>query len=279
MLSALRFQQESGERFNIICAKTAFITLQEEIILRRNIYALIIFAVILLPSSLFAAEEVSLDAVSLSQEVRTENVSAEPLVVSTDYYSQLPRIYQVTIDSLRYTDKAKQYDLEKTVGEYLNAGKISAANAALGAAVGAENKSSLSYLGQFCLSVLPLAGNEPEAQLKFISGFVGGYGKSGLLVMAKDGVSKFRVYGKRRGAPYKAVPVDNTPTDSSERIYSGGRMVFIPLEKGEILKVDIYGSGTAKVKMWKMLQGGMNSKVWEAGLWEREVTVRGDKLF
>ena len=28
-----------------------------------------------------------------------------------------------------------------------------------------------------------------------------------------------------------------------------------------------------------LLQGGMNSKVWEAGIWEREVTVRGDKLF
>ena len=56
-------------------------------------------------------------------------------------------------------------------------------------------------------------------------------------------------------------------------------MVFVPLENGEVLKVDLYGSGTAKVRMWKMLQGGMNSKVWEAGIWEREVTVRGDKLF
>ena len=250
--------------------------------MRSNICALIIFVTILFPSSLFAAEEVSLGTAPLSQEVhevRTENVSAEPLVDSQDYYSQLPQIYQVTIASLRYTDKSKRYDLEKTIGEYLKAGKISAANATLGAAVGAENKSSLAYLGQFCVSVLPLAGSELEPQLKFISGFVSGYGKGGLLIMAKDGVSKFRVYGKRRGIPYTSVAADKTPTDSLARIYSGGRMVFVPLENGEVLKVDLYGSGTAKVRMWKMLQGGMNSKVWEAGIWEREVTVRGDKLF
>ena len=263
------------------------IRLLGEHILKRSIAAFILTVILFIPANLFASEDIRTDSVSDNQTIsqdtyKTEPVSAESAdqaPVSPDYRSALPAMYKTALDTLKNTDAGKIATLEKNLHDLIASGKDSAAAAAAGAAVGAEQKASVQYLGTFCSSVLPSSGEDFDSRLKFLTGFVKGYGKGGLLVFKKEGLTKFRVYGKRRGTPYKSVQQESSAADKLERIYSYGMEVYVPMHKGELLKVDLIASGTSDVKMWKALSGGMNSKVWKSGKWEREVTVRGDKVF
>lgn len=255
--------------------------------MKSNIAVFILTFVLLLPANLFAAENISSGSVSDNQIIShdtypTEAVSAESAdsaPISIDHRAALPEMYKTALDTLKTTDTAKIAALEKNLNDLIALGKHTAAAAAIGTAVGAEQKSSASYLGTFCTSVLPMSGESFDARLNFLTGFVKGYGKGGIVIFTKDGLSKFRVYGKRRGAPYKSAQQESAADDKRSRIYSYGMEVYIPMHKGELMKIDLTASGTSEVKMWKLLNGSVNSKVWRAGKWEREVTVRGDKVF
>ena len=48
------------------------------------------------------------------------------------------------------------------------------------------------------------------------------------------------------------------------------------IEAVEIL--DIVGSDQGEAAVWKILPGGINRKAWAAGHWEREITIRGDRV-
>jgi hypothetical protein len=197
----------------------------------------------------------------------------------TSSVTPLPDIYRVSVMMLNQGKKDVIKELETMISTLLSEGKEYEAASVLGTYFGKAHKNSVQYLGSYCREALPLIKGGLQKEVSFLTGFVNGYGKSGVLVISNDGVEKLRVFGRRLGSQWKTVPDGEFPKNKLERIYNGRKAVFIPFSIGEIFKVDISGASKGVVRIWKILPDGSNIKSWQGGPWEREITVRGDRLY
>jgi hypothetical protein len=190
---------------------------------------------------------------------------------------ELPPIYKRSLKMLEQ-EGYKTDDLESSIIGFLSENRDRDAAKALGEAFGHIKKSSREYVGYFCVEALHYLGRDLDAQARFLSFFLSGYGKRGVLMFTQEGIASFNASGRRRGVMWKSVR-DQGSLKEDGRIFKGRYAIFIPFSAGEIFKVDLYGKPGGTVKVWKILPGGVNEKSWPGGQWEREITVRGDKLY
>ncbi len=207
------------------------------------------------------------DAAELSRDIAAE----EKKLAETP--AELPAVYGVSLALISSPEKRAAVQAESE--QYFASGRRDKAASVIGRALGVENNFSLFYLGNFCLTALPAAGMS-EAQAEFLTGFMRGYSKTGVLMFTTAAVKAFSAYPMRRGAPWRAVPAGAASAAADERLYIGRGAVFVPFAYGSKFKLDITAKEGAAVKMWKILPDGVNVKSWPGGKWEKEITVRGD---
>jgi hypothetical protein len=214
---------------------------------------------------------------SVSSDIISAN-SGEVMALSSDVpRKELPPIYKRSLKMLEQ-EGYKTDDLESSIIGFLSENRDRDAAKALGEAFGQIKKSSREYVGRFCVEALHYLGRDLDAQARFLSFFLSGCGKYGVLMFTQEGIASFNASGRRRGAMWKAVRGQGSLKEEG-RIFKGRYAIFIPFSAGEIFKVDLYGKPGGTVKVWKILPGGVNEKSWPGGQWEREITVRGDKLY
>lgn len=184
----------------------------------------------------------------------------------------MPKIYEISLGLI--TDQNKRAETRARSEEFYAAGRRDKAASVIGRALGEEHEFSLYYLGSFCLNKLPAAGGT-DAQAEFLTGFMRGYSRCGVLMFTTDAVKSFSAYPPSRNPVWKSVPAGASGASADERIYKGSGVVFIPFPYGTKFMVDIVAKPGADVKMWKMLPGTVVVRNWQGGVWEKEVTVIG----
>lgn len=205
------------------------------------------------------------------QPAESAPVPAAPAPQPADV-SAMPKIYDISLALI--SDQNKQGETRARSEEFYAAGRRDKAASVIGRALAEEHDFSLHYLGTFCLKTLPAAGGT-EAQAEFLTGFMRGYSKCGVLMFTTDAVKSFTAYPPSRSPVWKTVPAGASAASSDERIYKGSGVVFIPFAYGTKFMVDIMAKPGADVKMWKMLPGSVVVRNWQGGVWEKEVTVIG----
>jgi hypothetical protein len=189
----------------------------------------------------------------------------------------LPEIFKVSADLLSIGDESKKEKFMEEIEKLLSENRESDAAEALGAALGEERKRSAAYLAFYCRNILVLAGTGMEDRVKFLSSFLRGYGKKGVLILAGEGTERFKASGGKRGSYWKTVKEGEVPSEKYDRIYPSSDAVYIPFELGEIFILDVVSFSERETHIWKVLPGSVNQKTWPGGKWEREITVRGDR--
>ena len=240
----------------------------------------------------WAAEEVaSADSQSAPNEAAADIAAHEvkpvqpaaPSVQSKDQSAQpqqrvfeLPEVYKEALSFVKNGREELKTELEQLLAE----GKEKEAARKLGASFGREHGGEASYLGFFCLKFLPRVDKSLDAQAKFMAQFLRGYGEAGVLLFSTGALSGFNVYDKDGSGPWEngqAEAVLNR--QKTGRVFKKNGIVVIPFAKGEIFRVNMLGREGGETKMCKILPGGVNVKSWNGGKWEREISVRGDKVF
>ena len=253
---------------------------------RRNVMAFIacstltiLFFLLIGSDRLLAAENenaASGDAVP-SFETSVTAVSSD-MEEETDMDFMLPEIYEVSISLIYPGEGDKKDQLTASIKNLLIESREKDAAKKLGEIVGRERKNSKAYLGFYCRKALPSVAGDLNERAQFLSWFLSGYGKSGVVMVSREGIEKLSASGKRRGELWKFVEEVKVQSEKLERIYQADDAVYIPFSSGEIFILDIVGSDQGEAAVWKILPGGINRKAWAAGHWEREITIRGDRV-
>ena len=253
---------------------------------RRNVMAFIacstltiLFFLLIGSDRLLAAENenaASGDAVP-SFETSVTAVSSD-MEEETDMDVMLPQIYEVSISLIYPGEGDKKDQLTASIKNLLIQNGEKEAARTLGEILGLQRKNSKAYLGFYCRKALPTLSGDINDRAEFLRWFLTGYGKSGVVMVSEEGIKKLRASGRRRGEFWKFVEDGKVPSEKLERIYKADDVVYIPFSPGEIFLLDIVGSEQGEAVVWKILPGGVNRKAWPAGPWEREITIRGDRV-
>ena len=190
----------------------------------------------------------------------------------------LPKIYEVSISLIYPGEGDKKDQLTASIKNLLIQNGEKEAARTLGEMLGLQRKNSKAYLGFYCRKALPTLSGDLNDRAEFLRWFLTGYGKSGVVMVSEEGIKKLSASGRRRGEFWKFVEDGKVPSEKLERIYKADGVVYIPFSPGEIFLLDIVGSEQGEAVVWKILPGGVNRKAWPAGPWEREITIRGDKV-
>lgn len=249
-------------------------------ILRFFSYMLFLLFLILLNgrADLYAAD----NQTELSNDVLISHESADRAVPAKvgEYNSEtfvMPDIFEISINMIYPGEGDKKTELTASIKTFLSEGKEKDAARKLGEILGRERKKSREYLGYYCRKALPGASGDMNKKAQFLSWFLSGYGKLGVLMVSTEGIESLSASGRRRGEFWKVVDEGKVPTGKLERIYRSDDAIYIPFSSGEIFILDIIASGEGEVALWKILPEGVNRKIWAAGIWEREITIRGDR--
>lgn len=163
---------------------------------------------------------------------------------------------------------------------HLLSGRVRAAARAVGAAFAAQLGPEYKNIGRFCSAFFAeLSGVSPEDEAEFLSGFVSGFGSGGVLLVSNEGVERLEVYGHRRGEKWKPAPTDGSHGEPLQRIYTLEQGWAVVFPEGSIFKADLLGRSGGTAVAIKVTAAGYNIKSWDGGNWEREITVRGDKIY
>ncbi len=214
-----------------------------------------------------------------------ENVLSDDTVPSSDKEEVssdtfvMPQIYSVSINMINSSDDSKKEDLLASIKTLLIGGREKEAAGRLGEFLGLERSNSKEYLGFYCKSALSSVEGDLNDRAEFLSWFLVGYRKNGVVMVSQEGIEKINASGKKRGEFWRNVGEGKVPSHKLERVYTANDVTYIPFSSGEIFILDIVGSAQGEATVWKILPGGMNKKTWISGKWEREITVRGDKLY
>lgn len=209
---------------------------------------------------------------------------ASQIVVSSDLQEDssetfvLPDIYEISINMIYPGEGDKKTELTTSIKKLLIEGRGKDAAQKIGEVLGRQRKNSKAYLGFYCKKALPSIMGGLNERAQFLSWFLIGYGKSGLVMVSKEGIEKLSASGRRRGEFWKLVEDGRVPSEKLERIYETDDAVYIPFSSGEVFILDIVGSDQGEAAVWKILPEGINRKTWSAGPWEREITIRGDRV-
>lgn len=252
---------------------------------RRNVMAFIacstltiLFFLLIGSDRLLAAEDenaVSGDAVPSFQTSVTA-VSSDMEEADADFV--LPKIYEVSISLIYPGEGDKKDQLTASIKNLLVENGEKEAARTLGEMLGLQRKNSKAYLGFYCRKALPTLSGDLNDRAEFLRWFLTGYGKSGVVMVSEEGIKKLSASGRRRGEFWKFVEDGKVPSEKLERIYKADDVVYIPFSPGEIFLLDIVGSEQGEAVVWKILPAGVNRKAWPAGPWEREITIRGDRV-
>ena len=196
----------------------------------------------------------------------------------TDTAFIIPEIYKVSINLIYPVEGDKKNKLTATIEKLLIGNREKDAAQKLGETLGLQRENSKAYLGHYCIKVLSGVKGDLNERAQFLSWFLAGYGKSGVVMVSREGIEKLSASGKRRGELWKFVKDGKVPSNKLERIFQADDAVYIPFSSGEIFILDIVGSDRGEAAVWKILPGGINRKAWAAGPWEREITIRGDRV-
>ena len=253
---------------------------------RRNVMAFIacstltiLFFLLIGSDRLLAAEDenaVSGDA-GPSFQTSVTAVSSD-MEEETDMDFMLPEIYEVSISLIYPGEGDKKDQLTASIKNLLIQNGEKEAARTLGEMLGLQRKNSKAYLGFYCRKALPSLSGDLNDRAEFLRWFLTGYGKSGVVMVSEEGIKKLRASGRRRGEFWKFVEDGKVPSEKLERIYKADDVVYIPFSYGEIFLLYLVGSEQGEAVVWKILPGGVNRKAWPAGPWEREITIRGDKV-
>jgi len=189
-----------------------------------------------------------------------------------------PEIYEVSINLIYPGEGDKKDQLTASIKNLLIESREKDAAQKLGEILGLQRKNSKAYLGFYCRKALSSVEGDLNERAQFLSRFLAGYGKSGVVMISREGIEKLSASGKRRGELWKFVEDGKVPSKKLERIYETDDAVYIPFTSGEIFILDIVGSDQGEATVWKILPGGINRKAWAASYWEREITIRGDRV-
>lgn len=190
----------------------------------------------------------------------------------------LPEIYEVSINLIYPGEGDKKDQLTSFIKNLLIDSREKDAAQKIGEILGRDRKNSKAYLGFYCRKALPSVMGDLNERIQFLRWFLTGYGRSGVVMVSGEGVKTLSASGRRRGEFWKFVQEGQVPSEKLERIYKADDVVYIPFSSGEIFILDIVGSGQGEAVVWKILPGGVNRKSWPAGPWEREITIRGDRV-
>ena len=253
---------------------------------RRNVMAFIacstltiLFFLLIGSDRLLAAENenaASGDAVP-SFETSVTAVSSD-MEKETDADVMLPEIYEVSISLIYPGEGDKKDQLTASIKNLLVENGEKEAARTLGEMLGLQRKNSKAYLGFYCRKALSTLSGDLNDRAEFLRWFLTGYGKSGVVMVSEEGIKKLSASGRRRGEFWKFVEDGKVPSEKLERIYKADDVVYIPFSYGEIFLLDLVGSEQGEAVVWKILPGGVNRKAWPAGPWEREITIRGDRI-
>jgi hypothetical protein len=252
---------------------------------RRNVIAFfayvvlsIIFFLLIGNDRLFAADNQNVLSRDEALSFETSATAASPDMKTeggADFL--LPEIYEVSIN-LIYPDEGDKKDkLTSFIKNLLIESREKDAAQKLGEILGLQRKNSRAYLGFYCRKALPSVSGDLNERVQFLRWFLTGYGRSGVVMVSREGIKKLNASGRRRGEFWKFVQEGKVPSEKLERIYDADDVVYIPFSSGEIFLLDIVGSDQGEAVVWKILPGGVNRKSWTAGPWEREITIRGDR--
>lgn len=238
------------------------------------------------PADSGAAEEISSPAdipASIDISVPAEDTqlsdiseapqSADAAEPNPIYDVKLPKVFYDALALIK-SDTLRN-DVQYESMRWYFEGRRDKAASVIGHAIATENDFSLFRLGRFCLDTLPAAG-PVDAQAEFLTGFMRGYSRSGILMFTTYGLKGYKAYPMSRGTPWLKVPSGATSAATDERVYVGKGVAFIPFAYGAKFKLDVTANGGHSLTLWKILPEGANVKSWPAGVWEKEITVRGD---
>lgn len=240
---------------------------------------ILLFSLYIGSDRLFAAdnEDVLSADYAPSFEASITAASSDMEEVAEDAF-MFPEIYEVSINLIYPVEGDKKDQLTASIKNLLIDDREKDAVQKLGEILGVQRKNSKAYLGFYCRKALPSLEGDLNERAQFLSWFLAGYGKSGVVMVSREGIEKLSASGKRRGELWKFVEDGKVPSKKLERIYEADDAVYIPFTSGEIFILDIVGSDQGEAAVWKILPGGINRKAWAAGPWEREITIRGDRV-
>ncbi len=200
-------------------------------------------------------------------------------VTSDEARTSMAEIFEVSLNMIYPAESSAKDALRSSLNSLLKEGKEAEAATMIGEEMGSMRTRSMAYIGFYCRRALPYACGDLDERARFLKSFLKGYGKYGVLIISDDSIEEIRATGRKRGKFWETVEDGNVPSNKFERIYPASDAVYIPFSAGEVFIVDIVGSENGEAVFWKVLPDGINKKVWGPGKWEREVTVRGDKLY
>ncbi|MDR1482007.1 MAG: hypothetical protein LBI74_05215 [Synergistaceae bacterium] len=123
-------------------------------------------------------------------------------------------------------------------------------------------------LGRYVQALMTRGGSINDLA-GFVSPFLRGFEGHGVLIATRSGIKSWEALASN-GTPYKSAP--------QGRVYEDERYIVIPFELGGNFTLNLIGSGSGRVSLWKIVPDGVNFKEYEAGDWEREITVNGRVL-
>ncbi len=135
---------------------------------------------------------------------------------------------------------------------------------------------SLELLGRYVRFFLDEAKLTSEVAA-FLKSIVTGFGNAGVVVYTRDGLRSSYAVGSL-GIPFRETTSDTAGKTQPVRVFSARHGVCIPFSRGERFLVELKGNGQAPVSLWKILPDGAQRKDYPAGVWEREVTIYGDRI-
>ena len=239
----------------------------------------LLFSLYIISDRLFAADNEDVLSADYAQSFEASITAASSdMEEETDMDFMLPEIYEVSISLIYPGEGDKKDQLTASIKNLLVENGEKEAARTLGEMLGLQRKNSKAYLGFYCRKALPTLSGDLNDRAEFLRWFLTGYGKSGVVMVSEEGIKKLSASGRRRGEFWKFVEDSKVPSEKLERIYKADDVVYIPFSPGEIFLLDIVGSEQGEAVVWKILPGGVNRKAWPAGPWEREITIRGDRI-
>lgn len=190
----------------------------------------------------------------------------------SDIAAGIPDILGSTVRIISGLNSTVAESLAADVRGALKSGSRSAAVTLLGSGLRrsapAQPQMQLPLLGRY-VQALSASGMSMDALSAFMTDFLKGYGDCGALVLTRSGVKSWSAVTSDK-VKFKTAP--------DGRMFLDDKYLIIPFELGKNFTLNISGSNSAPVSLWKMLPSGVNTKKYPQGSWNKEITVYTEQL-
>ena len=128
--------------------------------------------------------------------------------------------------------------------------------------------SAIKMLGRY-VSALTASGLPAKEVNEFTRQLLKGYGDYGVLIVSKGGIASWNATDLHKIA-YSLAPKGH--------VYEDSRYVVIPFQLGDDFRLDLRGSGSGGVSLWKIIPLGINAKSYPQGKWHKSIAVHTGQL-